>query len=305
MPPEASSRPDSGSNFTDTSTSVNGPAGATITLHAFLVARCSTAFLPAGAPAKSSTTHWPPACVQPSIPFVSKSNFCSVAPSGILISGGAACAEGDERSPYAPSTAPATLSSLRRDMIGACIASSLIQLLRHSLPLSTLYQRDVGHGMAVFQRGHDTDDAVPLVLLHRLGRRRIEGARRLGHRLALYLRRRQIVAASDRLCLRHLARLMVHDDLRKLVSLHGVDGQLKLSVLHLVLRRNRLAFLRAGGESALQRDVGVAQRLGKLGMLRVVGLLRPAHRHHEHPHHKERHRHRCLFHGSPSRFLVD
>ena len=80
--------------MTDISTSVNGPAGATITLNSFLVARCTKAFLPIGAPAKSSTTHWPRSSVQPSIPFVSKSNFCSVTPSGTLISGGAALAEG-------------------------------------------------------------------------------------------------------------------------------------------------------------------------------------------------------------------
>src|SRR6266536_3084778 len=134
MPPEASSFPDSGSNFTETSTSVNGPTGATITLNSFLVARCSKAFLPTGAPAKSSTTHWPPAGVQPSIPLVSKSNFCSVTPSGILISGGAAFAECDEPTPYAPSAVNATLNRLLRDMIGSCTADSLVQFLGHGLP---------------------------------------------------------------------------------------------------------------------------------------------------------------------------
>src|SRR5712692_92676 len=250
MPPEASSFPDSGSNFTDTSMSVNGPGGATITLNSFFVARCSKAFLPIGAPGKSSTTHWPPIVVQPSIPLASKSNFCSVTPSGILISGGAARAEGDEPRPYASSAVKATLNSPLRDMIGACTAGSLIQLLRHGFPLSTLHQRDVGHGMAVLQRGHDTDDAVSLVLLHGLGRRRIERPLRLGHRLALCLRRREIVAARDRLRLRHLARLVVHDDLGELLPLHRVHGQLELPVLHLILRRNRLAFLRTCREPA-------------------------------------------------------
>src|SRR5712691_1481734 len=199
MPPEASSLPDRGSNFTDTSTSVNGPAGATITLNSFLVARCTKAFLPIGAPGKSSTTHWPPTCVQPSIPLASKSNFCSVTPSGILISGGAALAEGDEPNPYAPSAVNAILNSPLRDMIVSCTADSLVQLLRHGFPFGTLDQRDLGHGMTVLQGGHDTDDAVPLVLLHGLGRCRLEGPLRLGHRLALGLRRREIVAAGDRL----------------------------------------------------------------------------------------------------------
>src|ERR1700730_10552854 len=139
MPPEASSFPERGSNFTETSTSVKGPAGAIITLNSFFVARCSKAFLPTGAPGKSSTIHWPPTCVQPSIPFVSKSNFCSGTLSGILISGGAACAEGDEPSPYAPSAAHAILNSPLRDMIGSCTVDSLIQLLRHGLPLVPLH----------------------------------------------------------------------------------------------------------------------------------------------------------------------
>src|SRR2546428_13496507 len=170
MPPEASSFPDSGSNFTDTSTSVNGPAGATITLNSFFVARCSKVFLPTGAPGKSSTTHWPPTCVQPPIPLDSKSNFCSVTPSGILISGGTARAEDHELSPYAPSAVNAIVNSPRRDMIGSCTANSLVQLLGHRLPLATLHQRDVGRGMTVFQCGHDTDDGVPLVLSHGIGR---------------------------------------------------------------------------------------------------------------------------------------
>src|SRR5712692_6687690 len=305
MPPEASSLPDSGSNFTDTSTSVNGPPGATITLKSFRVARCTKIFLPTGAPGKSSTTHWPPIVVHPSIPLASKSNFCSVTPSGILISGGAARAEGDEPSPYAPNAVNAILKSPLRDMIGPCTADPLVQLLRHGFPLGTLHQRDVGHGMAVLQGGHDTDDAVPLVLLHGLGRRRIEGALRLGHRLALSLRRREIVAAGDRLGLRHLARLVVHDDLGELVALHRVDGQLELSVLHFILSRNRLAFLRTCGESPLERDLCVPQCLGEFRMLRVVGLLRPAHRHREHPRHDERQRQRCPFHVLLPQFLVD
>src|SRR5712691_8021124 len=305
MPPEASSLPDSGSNFTDTSTSVNGPAGATITLKSFLVARCTKTFLPTGAPGKSSTIHCPPIVVQPSIPLASKSNFCSVTPSGILISGGAARGEGDEPNPYAPNAVNAILNSPLRDTNVSSTADPLVQLLRHDFPLGSLRQGDVGHGMTVLQGGHDADDAVPLVLLHGLGRRGIEGALGLGHRLALGLRRREIVAAGDRLGLRHFTRLVVHDDLGELLPLHRVDGQLELSVLHLILRRNRPAFLRTCSEPALERDLCVPQRLGEFRMLRVVGLLRPAHRHREHPRHEERQRQRCLFHVLLSQVLVD
>jgi hypothetical protein len=92
MPPEASSFPDKGSNFTDTSTSVKGPAGATITLNAFFVARWTSAFVPAGAPAMSSTTHSPLTVVQPSMPLASKSMRFIGTESGIFISIGAAWA---------------------------------------------------------------------------------------------------------------------------------------------------------------------------------------------------------------------
>src|SRR6266436_8452479 len=305
MPPDASSFPDSGSNFTDTSTSVNGPAGATITLNSFLVARCNRAFLPTGAPGNSSTPHWPPTCVQPSIPFVSKSNFCSVTPSAILISGGAACTLRGEPRPYAPSAVNATSNSLLRDMSGSCTAGSLIQLLRYVLPIISFHQRHVGHGMPVFQRGHDTDDAESGVLLRGLRRCSLEGSLRLSHRLALSLRRREIVAAGDRLGLRHLARPVIHNHFGELVALHCVNGQLELSVLHFILRRNRLAFLHACGKSTLQRDLCIAQRFGQLGMLCVAGILRPTHWRHEHPRHKEHQPKGRLFHGlAPSFYFM-
>src|SRR5713101_4019929 len=236
MPPDASSFPDSGSTFTDTSTSVNGPAGPTITLNSFLVARCNRAFLPTGAPGNSSTPHWPPICVQPSIPFVSKSNFCSITPSGILISGGAAPTVRDEPSPYAPSAVNAISNSLRRDMIGSCTADSLIQFLGYVLPIASFHQRHVGHGMAVLHCGHDTDDAVSGVLLRGLRRCSLGGSLGLSHCLALSLRRREIVAAGDRLGLCHLARPVIHNHFGELVALHCVNGQLELSVLHFILR---------------------------------------------------------------------
>ena len=89
MPPEASSFPDSGSNCTDTSRSMKGPAGAKITLYSFLVARCSKAFLPFEVPGMSSTAHCPCTTVQPSMPRPAKSNFCSgallLAKAGLLV----------------------------------------------------------------------------------------------------------------------------------------------------------------------------------------------------------------------------
>src|SRR5882672_4316852 len=72
MPPDASSRPEIGLKRTDTSTSRYGPPGATITLKAFCTARCTSTRLPPGAPAISSTPHWPAIDFHPSNPFCSK-----------------------------------------------------------------------------------------------------------------------------------------------------------------------------------------------------------------------------------------
>src|SRR6266446_2348074 len=168
--------------------------------------------------------------------------------------GGAAPTLRDEPSPYAPSAVNAISNSLRRDMIGCRTADSLIQLLGYVLPIASFHQRHVGHGMLVLHCGHDTDDAVSGVLLRGLRGCSLEGSLRLGHRLALSLRRREIVAAGDRLGLRHLAGLGIHNHFGELVALHCVNGQLELSVLHFILRRNRLAFLHACGKSTLQRD---------------------------------------------------
>src|SRR5207249_566438 len=125
--------------------------------------------------------------------------FCSVTPSGILISGGAARTQRGEPRPYAPSAVNAISNSFLRDMSGSRTAGPLVQLLRYVLPIVSLHQRHVGHGMPVLQCGHDTDDAVSGVLLHGLRRCRIEGSLRLSHRLALSLCRCEIVAAGDRL----------------------------------------------------------------------------------------------------------
>ncbi len=156
--------------------------------------------------------------------------------------------------------------------------------------------------MTVFQRGHDTDDTVSLVPTRGLGRGGIEGPLRLDHCFALGFCCRKILATGDRLGLCNLAGLVVHDDLGELVPLHRVDGKLKHPVLHFILRRNRFAFLGTCRESTLQRDLRGPQRLGKLRMLRVVGLLRHAQRHREHPPREERQRQRCSFHVFPSRF---
>src|SRR5216683_2734657 len=138
MPPEASSWPEIGLNFSDTSTSLYGPGGATMTLNWFLVERCTSTFLPLGAPAMSSTAHWPSTVVQPSMPLVSKSKRSTGMLSGNLTTAGAARA-----------------ASL-----------PLVQLLGHRLPLGALDERHVGQGMAILQRRHHAHHPIPLVFLH-------------------------------------------------------------------------------------------------------------------------------------------
>src|SRR2546422_3543900 len=171
-----------------------------------------------------------------------------------------------------------------------------VELFRHGLPLGALHQRDVGHGMTVLQRGHDADDAVALVLLHGLGRSRIEGPLRFGHRLALRLRRREVAAAGDRRRLRDLPGLVIDYHLGERVTLHRVDRELQLAVLDLVLRGDRLAFFGAGRQPALQRDLGVFQRLRELGMLLVAIVLGPSYWHGKEPRHEECLRDRRLSH---------
>src|SRR2546425_8159508 len=176
-----------------------------------------------------------------------------------------------------------------------------IELLGHGLPLGALHQRDVGHGMTVLQCRHDAYDAVPHVLLHGLGCSGIEGPLRFGHRLALSLRRREVVAAGDRLRLRDLPGLVIDDHFGELVTFHRVDRELQLAVLDLVLCGDRRAFFGAGREPALKGDLGVLQRLRKLGMLFVAIVLGPSYWHSEEPRHEERERDRRLSHCFSSR----
>src|ERR1700732_2128948 len=66
MPPEASSPPEMGLNRTVTSMSVYGPPGATITLKALSLARCTSARPPCEAPGTPSMGHLPVTVSQPS-----------------------------------------------------------------------------------------------------------------------------------------------------------------------------------------------------------------------------------------------
>src|SRR2546429_875252 len=65
MPPDASSRPEIGFNFTEASTSEKGPGGATMTLKALPVLRWTSTLRPLGALSISSTVHVPATVVHP------------------------------------------------------------------------------------------------------------------------------------------------------------------------------------------------------------------------------------------------
>src|SRR5437899_9793361 len=88
MPPDASSRPEIGLNFTKASTSEKGPGGATMTLKALPVLRWT--LRPLGALSISSTVHVPATVVHPVTSPDSKSKRLRVTRSRILTSAGAA-----------------------------------------------------------------------------------------------------------------------------------------------------------------------------------------------------------------------
>src|SRR5262249_10262948 len=85
-----------------------------MTLNWFRVARCTSTFLPLGAPAISSTTHWPSTLVQPSMPLLSKSNFSAGVLSGTLSSSAAIVSVRRDQPAPARTAASVTLNRRRR-----------------------------------------------------------------------------------------------------------------------------------------------------------------------------------------------
>src|SRR5882724_4444126 len=254
MPPDASSRPEIGLKRTDTSTSRYGPPGATITLKAFCTARCTSTRLPLGAPAISSTPHRPAIAFHSSSPFCSKSNR-SVGAVGDTLSSSARAADPWKRcTPHhheKPSTlstpttaavpeydtlAPRTSRSLSATASHSSRRFSLVQLFRHRPELTALDEGHLGHRVAILDGRHHTHRPISLVLLCGLIGRRPKRALGLDHRLALRLGSRQVVAARDRLRLCDLPGRGIDNNLRKSRTLLGVDRQLQLAVLHLILR---------------------------------------------------------------------
>src|SRR5262245_35596896 len=158
----------------ETSTSVYGPTGATMTLNSFFVARCTSTLLPLGAPVMSSTAHCPSTVVQPSTPLLSKSNFSSGALSGIFACPTARRTRGHP--PLINEAAESANFKIRRRLVFRI--ASLVELLRHRLPLVPLHQCHVSHGVTILHGREDTDDPIALVVLDRLGRGGAERALR-------------------------------------------------------------------------------------------------------------------------------
>src|SRR2546427_373124 len=90
MPPDASSRPEIGLNFTEASTSEKGRGGAKMALKALPVLRWTTPLRPLGALSISSPVHVPATVVHPVTSPDSKSKRLRVTRSRILTSAGAA-----------------------------------------------------------------------------------------------------------------------------------------------------------------------------------------------------------------------
>src|SRR5690242_4912123 len=83
MPPEASSWPEIGLNRIETSTSLYGPSGDTMTLNVLRVACCmSTRDFHPGASDTSRIDQSPSTTVQPLTPLAAKSQLSILAPAG-------------------------------------------------------------------------------------------------------------------------------------------------------------------------------------------------------------------------------
>src|SRR5262249_46179557 len=159
--------------------------------------RCTRALLPLGAPAISSTAHWPSTVVQPSMPLVSKSNVSTGRLSGNLISVGAASASFRGLKPRTPSAASAAPNHPRRDIVPCSMLNLLVELLTHGLPLRVLDQRHLSDRMVVLHGRHDADGAESFVPLHGFGCRGIQRALCLRHRFALGLGVLDVVVLRD------------------------------------------------------------------------------------------------------------
>ncbi len=117
-------------NRTETSTSVWGPEGATITSNSFFVARWTRTRFPLGAPGISSSVHCPSTVVQPSRLLASKSYRSSGVPADKVSSGGAATARRWAVRAQAPTAASAVRIIARRVIVRRFMASLLVSASR-------------------------------------------------------------------------------------------------------------------------------------------------------------------------------
>src|SRR5439155_6337746 len=112
---------------------------------------------------------------------------------------------------------------------------ALVQLLIHRLELLTLRQNHFRDRVSVLERRDDADSLVTLVYLEGLLECRTKRPLRLLHRLALGLGSPEILPLRYCLDVHDLAAERIHPDLGELVSLHRIDRELELPVLHLEL----------------------------------------------------------------------
>src|SRR5262249_1869804 len=170
--------------------------------------------------------------------------------------------EGTERRAFERDVSKSSRLSFRGD--------PLLQALGHRLRALAASERHGRGCMTRLQRREDADSAGTGVVLECFLRGRFEGCLRLPHRGALRLRRLEIVSFRDGLDLRHLAGLMVHDDLGELARLRRVHGKLEFPVLDLELGRDRLAMLFRDLERLFERDLGGLESLEIDGLLTVA-----------------------------------
>src|SRR5713226_3958672 len=97
-------------------------------------------------------------------------------------------------------------------------SACLVQLFCYRLPLLSLDEREIRDRMTVLDLREDAHREEALVFREGLAHGLPEREPRLGHRLALTLRGRQVLTLGDRLRLRNLAGLMVDHHLVELVA---------------------------------------------------------------------------------------
>src|SRR5882672_3920072 len=250
MPPLASSFPEIGRNWTETSTSSNFRSSKIATAQGCVSAVWASTWRPPDA----RRTHRPAknfhfACSCP------KSSFMVSASGDVMVSRGASGA-----------AAIAAALMAKRDRTASVIFMEppsfrrvSVQGRGHDFPVVAADEGDLRDWMTTVQARHRAHRAVPWIAVYRFRRGGPERALGAGHGGPLVLSGREICAVGESLDPGDHSRAEIDDDFGEAVASGGVglervDGQLEDAILELVLGRDRDPLGRAQDESAFERE---------------------------------------------------